>query len=82
VKTLNVHVERIVVEPRAGLPAGEAAIAAALRSALERELRDGPPPGQELHGAIERAVRAAFGCGERPESRSRHDRRVSTKGAR
>lgn len=74
--TINVHVERIVVESRPGVPAGEAAIAAALQAALEDEFRDGPPP--QLHGAIERAVRSAFGSGERRESGARHDRRVST----
>jgi hypothetical protein len=59
VSRLNVHVERVTIERRTGIPTGSGAIAAALRSALEREFaRD---PGGDLAAAIERAVRSAFG---------------------
>jgi hypothetical protein len=57
VRTLNLHVERIVVEGRAGAPPQAGALAEALRTALERELdsSSGDPSR-----AIERAVHAAF----------------------
>jgi hypothetical protein len=55
---LNVRVERIIVEQRSGTPIETGAIAAALRTALEREFA-GASRG-DLHRAIERAVCSAF----------------------
>ena len=63
--TLNVHVERIIVERRPGMPTETGAIATALRVALEREL--GGSSRADLTRAIERAVGSAFA----PSSRRR-----------
>jgi hypothetical protein len=57
-KTVSVHVERIVIEPQPGVPAATGPIIAALQSAITRELVD--CSREIIPEAIERAVRAAF----------------------
>ena len=57
-KTVAVHVERIVVESQPGVPDTADAITLALQAAIARELDTASR--SDVAGAIERAVRSAF----------------------
>ena len=65
-KTVAVHVERIVIEPQTGMPASTVQITAALQSAIARELAGCPRGG--IPAAIERAMHVAFAAQARSRS--------------